>query len=97
MIAATGLVTLPPPTSRREGMRAFKEVLGVVCSRLNNTPAVCRRSYIHPAVIDGYFDGTLADAWESATARGSSLLCREERRLLNVLDSIGSTGTASAA
>ena len=97
LMAATGLVTLPPPSSRREGTRALKEVLGVVCARLNNTPAVCRRSYIHPAVIESYFDGTLTDAWESATARGSSLLCREERRLLNVLDSIGSTGSASAA
>ena len=22
-------------------------------------PAICRRSYIHPAVLDGYLDGTL--------------------------------------
>ena len=97
LMAATGLVTLPPPSSRREGARAMKEVLSVVSSQLNNTPAVCRRSYIHPTVIEGYLDGTLPRAWQRASARGSSLLCREERRLLNVLDATGSTGAASAA
>jgi DNA topoisomerase-1 len=97
LMAATGLVTLSPPSSRREGARAMKEVLSVVSSQLNNTPAVCRRSYIHPTVIEGYLDGTLPWAWQRASARGSSLLCREERRLLNVLDSTGSTGVASAA
>lgn len=75
----------------------MNEVIGVVSSQLNNTPAVCRRSYIHPAVMESYLDGTLPAAWKSASARGSSTLCREERRLLNVLDAAGSTGTASAA
>ena len=28
-----------------------------VAARLGNTPAVCRRSYIHPAVIEGYLQG----------------------------------------
>jgi DNA topoisomerase I len=97
LMAATGLVTLPPPASRREGTRAMKEVLSVVSSQLNNTPAVCRRSYIHPAVIEGYLDGTLPEAWRGARARGSAFLCAEERRLLGVLDSSGSNATASAA
>jgi DNA topoisomerase-1 len=26
---------------------------------LGNTPAICRRCYIHPAIFDGYLDGTL--------------------------------------
>jgi DNA topoisomerase-1 len=26
---------------------------------LGNTPAVCRKSYIHPAVIEAYLDGSL--------------------------------------
>ncbi len=34
-------------------------MLEVVSSELNNTPAVCRRSYIHPEVIERYLDGNL--------------------------------------
>jgi DNA topoisomerase I len=27
-----------------------------------NTPAICRKCYIHPAIFDGYLDGTLIKA-----------------------------------
>jgi DNA topoisomerase IB len=33
-----------------------------VAALLGNTPAVCRSSYIHPAVFAGWRDGTLAKA-----------------------------------
>ena len=31
-----------------------------VAKLLGNTPAICRKCYIHPAVFDGYLDGSLA-------------------------------------
>ena len=33
-----------------------------VARQLGNTRAVCRKCYIHPAVIDAYVDGSLAQA-----------------------------------
>lgn len=33
-----------------------------VAKRLGNTPAVCRKCYVHPAVLDSYLDGTLPEA-----------------------------------
>ena len=30
-----------------------------VADRLGNTPAVCRSSYVHPAILDSYLDGTM--------------------------------------
>ena len=42
---------------------AKKNVLRAVESvskLLGNTPAICRKCYIHPAVFDGYLDGSLA-------------------------------------
>jgi len=39
-----------------------KAVVGAiarVAKHLGNTPAICRRCYIHPAIFDGYLDGTL--------------------------------------
>ncbi len=37
-----------------------------VAEKLGNTPAVCRRSYVHPAVIDAYLDGDLLRAMRRA-------------------------------
>jgi DNA topoisomerase I len=33
-----------------------------VASQLGNTPAICRRCYIHPEILEGYMDGTLLAA-----------------------------------
>jgi DNA topoisomerase IB len=34
-------------------------VIGQVAEQLGNTPAICRKCYIHPAVIDTYLAGAL--------------------------------------
>ena len=44
--------------SKKAVVQAVESVAGL----LGNTPAVCRKCYIHPAIVDGYLDGTLADA-----------------------------------
>jgi len=49
-----------PPGRRRE--RATATACRVVAERLNNTPAVCRRSYIDPRVIDAYLEGVTISA-----------------------------------
>ncbi|PKQ29365.1 MAG: hypothetical protein CVT60_05740 [Actinobacteria bacterium HGW-Actinobacteria-10] len=47
---------LPGQTAVVNAVKAASEVLG-------NTPEVCRRSYIHPALIDLYLDGRFDEAW----------------------------------
>ena len=32
----------------------------LVAARLGNTPAVCRASYVHPAILDAYLAGGMA-------------------------------------
>ncbi len=49
----------PKPETKAEGKRATKFVLEVVSSRLGNTPTVCRKSYIHPAVFEAYETGNI--------------------------------------
>ena len=85
LMATVAFAELPAPASDRHAKRAVNQVLGVVSSHLGNTPAVCRASYIHPDVITAFADGTLAERWEGATARGSRLLVPEERKLLQLL------------
>ncbi|HEX4609198.1 MAG TPA: DNA topoisomerase IB [Urbifossiella sp.] len=53
------LTGLPAPASRAAGERAVAGVVKEVAAVLGNTPAVCRKSYVHPRVIAAYLDGTL--------------------------------------
>ena len=47
-----------------------------VAKRLGNTVAVCRKCYIHPAVFDGYLDGSLVRAL-ARKRRGKGLAAEE--------------------
>jgi DNA topoisomerase-1 len=40
---------------------AVNEAVKEVAAQLGNTPAVCRKCYIHPGIIEAYEDGILAD------------------------------------
>jgi DNA topoisomerase I len=40
-----------------------------VAKHLGNTPAICRRCYIHPAIFDGYLDGTLLTTLKEQTRK----------------------------
>ena len=50
--------------------RFVSEAVGGVAERLGNTKAVCRRCYIHPAVIDAFLDGETIAPFVRATASG---------------------------
>jgi DNA topoisomerase-1 len=50
----------------RAGAKDVARAVVEVAARLRNTPAVCRKCYIHPAVIAAYFDGSLALSARSA-------------------------------
>ncbi|WP_165253105.1 DNA topoisomerase IB [Paludisphaera soli] len=40
-----------------------------VAERLGNTPSVCRKCYVHPAVLDAYLEGSMLDALRTRTDR----------------------------
>ena len=49
----------------RVSRRAVNLAVAAVAERLGNTPAVCRKSYVHPAVIDAFVDGGLREVMTS--------------------------------
>ena len=61
VLAALACHRLGYPADRRKIVQAVEEV----SRALGNTAAVCRKCYIHPAVIDAYSDGSLARAMTS--------------------------------
>ena len=60
-----------------------------VAKRLGNTPAVCRKCYIHPQIIDSYLDGTLAEILSKEASRALESNRRsmdhDEKLVLSVL------------
>lgn len=62
--AATVLATrylweLGTSESETQAKRNIDEAVKSVAKHLGNTPAICRKCYVHPDVIDGYDDGSL--------------------------------------
>jgi DNA topoisomerase IB len=68
--AARILARTPRPAKGGEQARrgALAKAVGEVAGILGNTPAVCRGSYIHPRVLEGWMDGSLHHAISTATA-----------------------------
>jgi len=64
LAAIRAFVRNPPPEGASERTLAMLQNAAVkeVSRQLGNTPAVCRASYIHPAVFAGWRDGSLAAA-----------------------------------
>lgn len=83
--AASALLSLGPAATERGAKRNITAAVKETAHVLGNRPAVCRRYYIHPAVLDGYRDGTLFAAAASPDS-GPPELDAEERILLRFLE-----------
>src|SRR3954463_15239419 len=57
VLAAQALARLARFKSQTEAKRNVAQAVGWVASRLGNTKAVCRKAYIHPAILAAYMDG----------------------------------------
>lgn len=55
--AATILADVGPARSRKEAEEMVRLACKLVSAELGNTPAVCRASYVHPAVLEKYLTG----------------------------------------
>jgi DNA topoisomerase-1 len=60
VLAGMALCGLGTEGSRTATRRNLSAAIRSVAARLGNTPAICRKCYIHPAVIEAYESGTLA-------------------------------------
>ena len=60
ILAARALRGFEPTTVVKHLQKNVLQAIRMVSAELGNTPAVCRRAYVHPAVIEAYRDGLLA-------------------------------------
>ena len=57
VLACTRLYECEVFESETQAKKNVVEIVKAVAARLGNTPSVCRKCYIHPAVIDTYMSG----------------------------------------
>ena len=63
--AALELQALRECGSEAEAKKNIVQAIANVAQRLGNTPAVCRKCYVHPAVLDCYLKGTMHETWDT--------------------------------
>ena len=90
-LAALALQQFEAFDSEAKAKKNVLRAIEAVAKMLGNTPSICRKCYIHPAIFDGYLDGSLleglkarADAVLDANAPG---LTDEERAVTAYLGS----------
>ena len=89
VLAAAALQELDEVDSATGRKKNIAKAVESVARQLGNTKAVCRRCYIHPAVLEHYLDGATLDVLRDKTAsllvHGGRHLSREETAVLALL------------
>jgi DNA topoisomerase-1 len=80
VLAARLLCAERPTSSAAAGKRAIAQAIDEVARRLGNTRSVCRKCYVHPAVIEAYLDGSITRAMGKPTESEAALLRLLARR-----------------
>jgi DNA topoisomerase-1 len=86
MIAAEALRELGPAPSERAAKQNVLRAIARTAERLGNTRAVCRKYYIHPALIEAYMEGDVLPplpqrVWQERKPHGPMLRQHEKEVL----------------
>lgn len=69
VLASLALQEFEAFDSDAQAKRNVVQAVERVAERLGNTPSVCRKCYVHPAVLDAYLEGSMLDALRARTDR----------------------------
>jgi DNA topoisomerase-1 len=72
VLAARALREVPAFDSERQAKRNILRAIEGVAAQLGNTSVICRKSYVHPDILDAYLDKASGHArWRRAERRVS--------------------------
>jgi len=95
VLAACALREVARFESETEAKRNVVAAIDGVARKLGHTRTICRRAYVHPAVIDSYLDGSLVEALAQDSAPERGRLRADETAVLALLKRV-SRSSASA-
>ena len=87
ILAAKTLRAIGHASSERKARQKVNQALEEVAELLGNTRAVCRKSYVHPAVLDSYFNGAIWRVQKASARRRptSAVFAQDEALVVNLL------------
>jgi DNA topoisomerase-1 len=86
LLAVAALSEVGAYTTQRQAKSNVLRAIDRVAEQLNNTRAVCRKYYVHPAVFETYLAGTMVDALKNGTKEAAkSALADEEASVVRLL------------
>ncbi len=91
VMAAEMLRQIGPYDTAAQAKKNVVEAIKAVAKHLGNTPAVCRKAYVHPAVLEAYLAGNISaevakEKLEEKIAKHEHALRQEELVLLDLLE-----------
>ncbi len=67
VLAALALQEFEKFDSETQAKKNIVRAIESVAEKLGNTPSICRKCYVHPAVLDAYLEGSVLDAMRERT------------------------------
>lgn len=89
VLAALALQEFEQFDSKAQAKKNVVQAIEAVAHMLGNTPAICRKCYVHPTVLETYLDGTMVETLqkraEEEIAKSVQKLKPEEAAVLTLL------------
>jgi DNA topoisomerase I len=90
ILAVAALKEVGAWSSQRQAKSNVLRAIDLVAEQLNNTRAVCRKYYVHPAVFETYLAGTMLEHLQNGTKQSvKSDLETEEAAIVRLLQKAG--------
>jgi DNA topoisomerase-1 len=71
LLAIEALTKMGPFSTQRNAKSNVLKAIDQVAEQLNNTRSVCRKYYVHPAVLESYMDGNLLEHLGNGSKQGT--------------------------
>ena len=96
LLAVAALTEVGEWSTQRQAKSNVIRAVDRVAEQLNNTRAVCRKYYVHPAVFDAYLAGTMLEALQNGTKHSlKSDLNSEEASVVRLLQHVSKSVNGS--
>jgi DNA topoisomerase-1 len=90
VLACEMLRSFEPVESETQAKKNVVAAVRIVAKRLGNSPSVCRKCYVHPALLESYLGGSMMKAFEAEVTREVDkqlkALRKEELDVLHLLE-----------
>ena len=74
--------------TKKEAKSNVKNAIAAAAKLLRNTPTICRKCYVHPAIVESYLDGDLIEGLKTKLDEAEEIpdFSDDERAVLNFLN-----------